>query len=142
MRTHNAAGTDYLSAYFIDGFCRDVTAEDMSKQLKLAAGLLNYPTCKGIPIKRVDTHSLQGGGANALALLGYSDTQIQKMGRWWGAKFKEYIREELANYLDGMSKAMKIKFNFMNVASNAFRDFTNTVLLMEYNTDFTLAAKA
>ena len=142
MRTHNAAGTDYLSAYFINGIRRDVTAEDMSKHLKLAAGLLNYPTCKGIPIKRVDTHSLRGGSANALALLGYSDTQTQKMGHWRGATFKEYIREELANYSDRMSKAMKTKFNFMNVAGNAFWDITNMVLLMEYNTNFTLAAAA
>ncbi len=68
--------------------------------------------------------------------------QIQKMGCWRGATFKEYIREELANYSDGMSKAMKTKFNFMNVAGNSFRDITDTVLLMEYNTDFTLAAAA
>jgi hypothetical protein len=68
--------------------------------------------------------------------------QIQKMGRWRGTTFKEYIREELANYSDGMLKEMKTKFNFMNVAGNAFRDITDTVLSMEYNTNFTLAAVA
>jgi len=41
--------------------------------------------------ERVDTHSLRSGGANALALAGYTETQIQKMGRWKGATFKEYI---------------------------------------------------
>jgi hypothetical protein len=71
MRMHNAVGTDYLLAYFTDGVHKDVTAEDISKHLKLAARLLNYPTRKGIPIERVDTHSLSGGGANALALSGY-----------------------------------------------------------------------
>jgi hypothetical protein len=40
---------------------------------------------KGIPIDRIDTHSLRSGGANALSLARYSDTQIQKMGRWRGA---------------------------------------------------------
>jgi hypothetical protein len=142
MRTHNAVGTDYLSAYFVNGVRRGVTTEDISKHLKLAAGFLNYPTRKGIPINWVDTHSLQGGGANALALLGYSDTQIQKTGRWQGATFKEYIREELANYSDGMSTAMKTKFNFMNVAGNAFQDITDTVLSMDYNTNFAPAAAA
>ena len=58
------------------------------------------------------------------------------MERWKGATFKEYIREELANYADGMSTAMKTKFNFMNVAGNAFQDITETVLAMEYNTEF------
>ena len=98
--------------------------------------LVRYPTRKGIQVERVDTHSLRGGGANVLALSGYSETAIQKMGRWKGATFKEYIREELANYADGMSTAMKTKFNFMNVAGNAFRDITETVLTMEYNTEF------
>jgi hypothetical protein len=142
MHTNNAAGTDYLSTYFVDGIRRDVTTEDISKHLKLAVGLLNYPMRKGIPIERVDTHSLRGGGANALALLGYSDTQIQKMGRWRGATFKEYIRKELANYSDGMLRAMKTKFNFMNVAGNAFRDITKMVMFMEYNTKFLTAAAA
>jgi hypothetical protein len=75
-------------------------------------------------------------------LSGYSETAIQKMGRWKGVTFKEYIREELANYANGMSMAMKTKFNFMNVAGNAFRDITETVLTMEYNTEFNTAGAA
>ena len=54
------------------------TAEDSSKHLKLAAGLLNYPMRKGIPVECDDTHSLQGGGANALVLSGYSEIVVQK----------------------------------------------------------------
>ena len=56
--------------------------------------------------------------------------------------FKEYIREELANYTDGMSTAMKTKFNFINIAGIAFRDITKTVLTMEYNTEFSAIAVA
>ena len=67
----------------------------MSAELKLAATLLNYLYLKGIPIDRVDTHSLRYGGANALLLAGYSNRDIQKIGRWRGGNFKEYIREEL-----------------------------------------------
>ncbi len=51
-------------------------------------------------------------------------------------------REELTNYADGMSTAMKTKFNFMNVAGNAFQDITEMVLTMEYNTEFTPAGAA
>ena len=57
-----------------------------------------------------------------MALAGYSDTQIQKMGRWRGATFKEYIWEELACYATGMSNDMKRKFNFVNFAGNAFTE--------------------
>ncbi len=96
-----------LSALYSDGACCDVTGEDISKGLKMAATLLHYPTTRGIPIECIDTHSLWSRGANALALSGYSDTQIQKMGRWKGATFKEYIREELACYSTGVSSNMK-----------------------------------
>ena len=110
--------------------------------LNFMAGLLNYPTCKGIPVERVNTHSLRGGGTSALALSGYLETMIQKMGRWKGATFKKYIGEELTNYTNGMSMAMKTKFNFMNIAGNVFRDITETVLTMEYNPEFSASAAA
>ncbi len=125
QKRNNDAGTwDYLS--YVDRAQKDVTAEDISisKHLKLVVGLLNYPMHKGIPVECINTHLLQGGGANVLTLSGYSETVIQKMGRWKGATFKEYIREELANYTDGMSTAMEIKFNFMNIAGYAFRDIS------------------
>ncbi len=70
----------------------DVMADHISAALKLAATALEYPILKGIPIERINTHSLRSGGAKALALAGYSDTQIQKMGRWRGATFKEKAR--------------------------------------------------
>ena len=65
-----------ISAYFNEGRRYDVTSGHVSSALKLAAGTLEYPTIKGIPIERVNTHSLRSGGANALALAGYSETQI------------------------------------------------------------------
>jgi hypothetical protein len=49
---------------------------------------------QSIPIDRIDTHSLQIGEATALALSGYSDTQIQKMGRWKaGASYIQGIHQ-------------------------------------------------
>jgi hypothetical protein len=84
-----------------------ITNQDISATLKLAVAIPDYPTTKGIHINHIDTHSLRSSGANALSLAGYSDTQIQKMGRWHGATFKEYIQEELACFLEGMSCSME-----------------------------------
>ncbi len=94
-------------SYWAKGVKADVIAEHISRALISAATELLYPTNKGIPITRINMHSLQSGSANALALAGYSDTQIQKMGRWRGATFEEYIRKELACYARGMSRDMK-----------------------------------
>jgi hypothetical protein len=54
--------------------------------------------------------------------LGTRTRKFKKMGRWHGATFKEYIREELACYARGMSRDMKRKFNFVNIAGNAFSE--------------------
>jgi hypothetical protein len=128
IRQHGGTAKTTLSSYWSDGKRGDVTAEHISKALKPAAMDLQYPTDKGIPITQINTHSLQSGGANALSLNGYSDTQIQKMGQWHRATFKEYIREELATYSRNMSRDMKRKFNFVNIAGNAFTEIPHSTL--------------
>ncbi len=90
----------------------DATAENISIALKYAPTKLQYSTNKGIPISRINTHSLRSSGANALALAGYLDTQTQKMRQWRRATFKEYIRDELMCYARGMSRDMKQKNQF------------------------------
>jgi hypothetical protein len=89
LRRRKAAKSTFLSTIYQEGKKYDVTGEDISKGLNMAATLLEYPETWGIPIKLINTHSLGCGGAKALALSGFSDTQIQKMGRWQGATFKE-----------------------------------------------------
>ena len=54
------------------------------------------------------------------------------MGRWRGATFKEYIREQLARYSEGMTAKMKRNFKFVNVYGNAYYDVTSTCVLSEY----------
>ena len=93
----------------------DVTDADIYSALKYAAGILNYPELKGISIDQIDTHSLQGGEANALSFSGYYDREVQKMGRWKSNTFKEYISDQLSEFSVGMSKSMKKVFNFFNV---------------------------
>jgi hypothetical protein len=70
------------------------------------------------------------------------DTQIQKIRRWRGATFKEYIREELACFSEGMSKSMKRKFDFVNIASNAFNTITDVLIDREYDINVSAASAA
>jgi hypothetical protein len=122
-----------LSSYYSKRQRHDVTDKHMRFALKLAASALGYPA-RGFPIDRIDTHSLRSGGANALSLTGYSDTQIQKMGRWKGATFKEYIREELHVFSEGMSKSMKQTFRFVNISGGVYHDVTDDAIASEYDT--------
>jgi len=134
IRHHTRDFSTFLSAFFIANARFDVTDNDIRASIKGAATILDYPSQKGIPIARVDTHSLRSGGANALSLSGYSDREIQKMGRWRSATFKEYIREELACFSQGMSTNMKRKFNFVNIAGGVYTDVTTTVVALPYPT--------
>jgi hypothetical protein len=113
-----------LFSFFHQGARYNVCSDDnnISKGLKLAATILQYPATRGIPIERIDTHSLWSGGANAVALSGYSNTQIQKIGRWKGATFKEYVCEELVCYSAGMTTNMKQNFKFVNISGNAYHE--------------------
>ena len=138
LRHHGATPKTFLSAFYNKAGKRcNITNKDITAALKQAATVLDYPIAKGIPIERIDTHSLRSGGANALSLAGFSDTQIQKMGRWRGATFKEYVREELASFSEGMSTKMKQKFHFVNVAGNSMYDITESIIASEYTVNAT-----
>jgi hypothetical protein len=116
--THDNA--TFLSAFYIMGARFDVMDNNIRTSLKTAATLLSYPTTKGIPIDRIDTHWLHSGGANAHSLSGYRDREIQKMGRWRSATFKEYITEQLSCFSSGMSCNMKMQFTFVNVEGGVY----------------------
>ncbi len=58
------------------------------------------------------------------------------MGRWRGATFKEYIREELAGFSAGMSKSMKQNFKFVNITGGTHsdvHDVTDAMMLADYD---------
>jgi hypothetical protein len=117
-----------------------VTDKIIRQGLKMAATVLEYPERRGIPIERIDTHSLRIGGANALHLAGYSDREIQKMGRWRSETFKEYVREQLSNFSEGMSRSMSKKFEFVNIEGGVCHDISRTVMGMAYNNGVTEGA--
>ena len=125
----------YLSAYWVEGKIKDLNSDNMNAALKFATTTLNYPSSKGIPIYRLDTHSLRSVGANALSLAGYRNRDIQKMGRWREETFKDYIREELYYFLEGMLTAMKQYFKFVNITEGAYSelvDVTRTTVVSDY----------
>ncbi len=143
LRANGAMEKTILSAYYHEGKRFDVSANHVSLALKMAATALEYPILKGIPIDCINTHSLCSGRANALALAGISDMQIQKMGRWRGATFKEYVRNEshvfLRACLETCKKIKKIKNGFINVAGNSFSDITDICINTEYSAPLPMA---
>lgn len=67
-----------------------------------------------------------------MSLAGYSDHQIQKLGKWQGKTFKEYVRKQLSNFSEGMLTSMQKTFRFVNVEGGVFRNITDTVITLPY----------
>jgi len=133
-----------LYTYFDNGNKRYITDKDIRAAVKNAATALDYQNTRGIPLSHINTHSLRIGGACALALAGYDDVQIMKMGRWRGATFQEYIRENLSNYSEGMSTKMKEVHGFVQIDSGAFTNVTDSCcdIKNDYNSHKSVAAAA
>lgn len=106
----------------------------MREALNRAATQLKYPQNRGIPIKRINTHPLRIGGANALALAGYNkQQQIQKMGRWRVETFLEYVCNGMAEYTAGMLHNMAKAFGFVSLEGGIYTDAMDTVIDAEYD---------
>jgi hypothetical protein len=125
LRENKTTRKTFICAYWLDNEAYNVTADNISTVLKQVTTTLQYPLYQGIPIERINTHSLRIGGACTLTLNGFSEMHIQKMGRWRGNTFKEYICKELHCFSDGMAKAMKQCFKFVNVTGHALTDVTD-----------------
>ena len=65
----------------------------------------------------IDTHTLWSVGACILALTGFEDREIVKMGRWAPKlnTFMQYIQQQLSTFSAGMSTAMSKVTRFTNV---------------------------
>ncbi|KAL9178895.1 hypothetical protein ACHAXT_011868 [Thalassiosira profunda] len=122
-RRHCKSGRAFLCSYWDDVGRGDVTDGNIRFAVKFAAKALNYEA-RGIPIERVDTHSLRSGGACALSLAGYKPHEIRKMGRWApnSSAFMEYIQQQLSSFSAGMSTAMSRVAPFTNMEGTVTRD--------------------
>ncbi len=94
--TNGALGTTLLLAVYHKNIRLDLTGEDISKGLKMAATLLQYPSTRGIPIACIDTLLLRSGSTNAWH---YRDIQTHKYKKWEGGKGQHLKNTSGKNWL-------------------------------------------
>ena len=71
LHDHGVTNITIILAYYHEGKQFNVTSDHTTSALKLAAKALEYPILMGIPIERINTHSLRRGVTNTLALTDY-----------------------------------------------------------------------
>ena len=69
----------------------------------------------GITSSHIGSHSLQAGGAMALAFAGADYDDIKKMGRWISDTFLIYIHDQIAEYSEGWTDKMEILRSYFNL---------------------------
>jgi hypothetical protein len=84
LHKNNADGKTFLSAFFSEGACYDVCGKDVSKALKMAAAILQYPITQGIFHSNALIHTHFGAGAQMH--LPFLDIRIHKSKRWGGGR--------------------------------------------------------
>lgn len=82
IRKHDSPSQPLFS--FMDG--APVTRKFFTEQLRLALTFCN------LNLHHYQTHSFRIGAATTAAARGFSELQIQHMGRWKSSAFKKYIR--------------------------------------------------
>ena len=120
---HDRRRRSMLCAFWDEVGKGHITDTQVRFTVKMAAKALKYPE-RGIPLNRVDTHSLRSGGACALKLSGRDDVEIRKMGRWAprSTAFLEYIQEQLSTFSQGMSTGMSQIKTFTNMEGMTTRE--------------------
>ena len=109
-------GQALLCSYWDELGRGSMTDSDIRLAVDYAAGCLDYPG-RGIPLIRVDTHSLHSGGACELSQSGQKSNEIMNMGLWApnSLSFMEYIQEQISTLSAGMSTAMSQISPFTNM---------------------------
>ena len=116
IRRHSKSENAMICSYWDEMGRAGVTDRDISFAVKFAAAMLDYPK-RGIPVDRVDTHSLRAGGACVMKLAGYKDSTIIKRGIWSpeSITFLEYIQNQLSTFTEGMARKMSQIKTFTNM---------------------------
>jgi hypothetical protein len=123
IRQHTNNTKAFLCTFYDEAGMGSVTDNQIRYTVKYTAKELNYDK-RGIPIDRVDTHSLRSGGACALKLAGHDNVEIRKMGRWKPRSnaFLEYIQQQLSTFSKDMANNMSNIATFTNVEGTTERE--------------------
>ena len=93
-----------------------VEGSDIICAVRAASKARNFHN-QGINPDMIGAHSLRAGGAMALKIMGYSDSSIQKFGRWTSDTWQMHIHSQISKLQEeGVAHKMSIPIDFHNIA--------------------------
>jgi hypothetical protein len=116
MRACDPTNPNAILSLYAPG--KHVTASQMAGVLQVAA-VRSMIWLQGYDLKRVGPHSLRASGAMQLKLNGLSDSMIQKLGRWSGRTWLQYLHGQISCLTSGVSARMANPVLYHNIGTRA-----------------------
>jgi hypothetical protein len=101
-------GTDsntHVSSYISDGEVTHLTSKQVINSLRDVVGAMGE-SCLGISKKEIGTHSIRSGATMAMYLGERPVYTIMLIGRWYSDAFLHYIRKQVMEFSQNVSKKM------------------------------------
>jgi hypothetical protein len=103
-----------VNTVLVNGRLVQITSTMMVASIRSAAFTLGRDRL-GYGPKSFGTHSIRCGAAMAMHLGGCATFVIMITGRWKSAAFMEYIREQVAQFSEGVSQRMILRQNYFAI---------------------------
>jgi hypothetical protein len=103
-----------VNTVLVNGRLIEITSTMMVASIRSAASTLGRDRL-GYSPSSFGTHSIRCGAAMAMNLGGCATYVIMITGRWKSAAFMEYIREQIAQFSEGVSQRMILRQNYFAI---------------------------
>jgi hypothetical protein len=111
------SGTTTINTIFVGDAVIELSQEYLRDRLRVSCTALGGKATFGYSASEIGTKSLRSGAAMALFLMNHSTERIMLLGRWKSAAFLVYIRPQVLEWTNDMSRDMIRHDSFLDVAN-------------------------
>ena len=115
-----------VCSYWDGGSIKEIDSSHTRMKIKDMVELIGEKVL-GFTKDDVGLHSVRSGGAMAMFLSGISEIIIQRIGRWETFAFLDYIREQVEDFTNGVSKKMLQFETFQHINEKQIETKQNTL---------------
>jgi hypothetical protein len=110
------SGATTINTIFVGGTVIALSQEYLRDRLRVTCTALGGKATFGYSASDIGTKSLRSGAAMALFLMNHSTERIMLLGRWKSAAFLVYIRPQVLEWTNDMSRDMIRHDSFLDVS--------------------------
>ena len=114
----NHSPSTTINTIFLNGTVLELSQDYLRERLRVTCTVLGGKPVFGYDASDIGTKSLRSGAAMALFLMNHSTERIMLLGRWKPDAFLVYIRPQVLEWTNDMSRDMIRHDSFLDVAGS------------------------